>query len=193
MDLKIKHLAQITRKARKLYTGSSFSSSTWGHQACGFSDAMIVALERDALNSTGIKPAGRCRAVALVAAFGMQGTPRARLVRESITAWFELLRLCAPEALGRLKEAWSRAASNMQQTIKHSKHIHANVIGIMSNVIAILLKAGWAPTAVSVWRDELGSPWIMTGFKISPDVVSSAINRRLTNIDMARAGVSPKK
>jgi hypothetical protein len=57
----------------------------------------------------------------------------------------------------------------------------------MSNVIAILLKAGWVPTAFNVWRDESGSIWIMTGAKIAPDVVSRAINRCLTNIEMARA------
>ena len=81
---RIRKVAQVTRHARKLFSGSGFSSSTWGHPVSPLSESMIVQLERDALASTGIKPHGRCRAMALVVAFGLQGTPRSRLVREKL-------------------------------------------------------------------------------------------------------------
>jgi hypothetical protein len=186
-NLKIKSIAKITRKARKLYTGSGYSSSTWGHQACGFSDTMIINLERDALNSTGIKQAGRCRAVALIVAFGIQGNPRARLVRETVKAWFELLRMVDSRTMGELKIAWARATDHLQHTYAQNKNVQSNIIGVMSNVIAILIKAKWFPKALHVWQDEHGSSWVMSGAKVSPDIVANAINRSYTNLEMYRA------
>ncbi len=41
----------------------------------------MLGLERDALASTGISPAGRCRTLALAVSFGVLGTPRARIIR----------------------------------------------------------------------------------------------------------------
>lgn len=40
---KIKSLASISRGSRNLFTGSAFSSSTWGHQASALSDSHIIA------------------------------------------------------------------------------------------------------------------------------------------------------
>ena len=105
----IRKIAKISRKARKLYTGSGFSAATWGHQGSSLSDSHMIELERDALACTGIKPAGRCRAIGLFVAFGLQGTPRSRIVRETVKAWFELLRQLNSKLLGDLKKAWNKA------------------------------------------------------------------------------------
>ena len=81
-------IAKVSRKARKLFSGSACASSTWGHQASGFSDTNVVQLERDALSCTAMKPAGRCKVMALLVAYGLLGIPRSRVIRETMTAWF---------------------------------------------------------------------------------------------------------
>ena len=87
---KISKLAVLNRRARKLFTGSAFAMATWGHQAAAISDAKMLELERDALSCSGINPAGRCRTIGLVVAYGVQGTLRAGVVRETMRAWFSL-------------------------------------------------------------------------------------------------------
>jgi hypothetical protein len=59
--IKIARLAKISKLARKLFTGSSFSAQTWGHQGSAISENQMIDLERDALASTGIRSGGRCR------------------------------------------------------------------------------------------------------------------------------------
>ena len=81
MISKISQLAQISRQARKLFSGSGYAASTWGHQASGLSDSHILNLERSALSCTGIKAPGRCRTFALIISYGLLGTPRARFIR----------------------------------------------------------------------------------------------------------------
>ena len=71
---KISQIAKISRKAKTLFSGSAFPAATFGHQACGFSPSQMLSLERGALSCTGIKKEGRCRATALVVAFGPLGT-----------------------------------------------------------------------------------------------------------------------
>ena len=73
---RIANVAKHTRKARKLFTGSGFSVARWGHQSSSLADSSMVELERGARASTGIKPAGRCRTIALVVAVGLEGIPR---------------------------------------------------------------------------------------------------------------------
>ena len=66
--------------------------ATWGHQAAAISDSKTVELEKDALACSGINPAGRCRTLALPTAYGVLGTPRARIYREILRAWFDIIR-----------------------------------------------------------------------------------------------------
>ena len=54
---KVAQLEKISRSARKLFSGSVYSSSTWGHGACGVSDTQIESLENDALAAAGITAA----------------------------------------------------------------------------------------------------------------------------------------
>ena len=90
---KISRLASVSRNARKLFTGSAYAAATWGHQATALSDSQVIALERDALNCAGIKTSGRCRTMGLLVAYGKLGTPRARIIRETIKSWFELMKI----------------------------------------------------------------------------------------------------
>ena len=83
---KISNIARLHRGARKLFSGSGFTMATWGHQASGLSELEIKALEADALSCSAIRTPGRCATISLLLAYGQQGTPRAKIVRESIRA-----------------------------------------------------------------------------------------------------------
>ena len=180
---RIEKVAKICKSAgRKLFSGSAFASSTWGHEASGLAHSEILMLERDALKATGTKSAGRCKTTALICAYGVLGTPKARVVRETIRAWFKILRICKGKMMNQLKQAWPKQL----KTMLNNNHIK-NVKGIMSNVMYILLKAKWFPTSVIEWKDANGATWSMGGTKVSPDIVAAAIIKDLLLIDLQRA------
>ena len=75
-----KSLAQTFKIARKLYSGSGFSASTWGHQATGFTKSELIQIERQAADCTGVHPHGRCRFITLCVCCGPRGHPVARII-----------------------------------------------------------------------------------------------------------------
>ena len=179
---KVIKLAKISKRCRKLFTGSVYSSATWGHQASGISDSSILELDREALACSGINPAGRCRTMGLIAAYGLQGTPRSRLVRETIKAWFDVIKLGGPKLIKQIRAAWPEALKFIQNNPKSE-----NVVGLMTNLILILTKAKWTPSTYSAWRSPDGDTWSMTGSLVSPDIVASQVNKDLFISDFARA------
>ena len=182
---KIQKLSKIGRGARKLYLGSAFSMSTWGHQACAVSDNEMIALERDAISCTGITPAGRCRTIGLLVAYGVLNTPRARIIRETMRAWFDLLRQATgvPGAINDIRCSWAAAKMHMQ----NKRYTIKSVRGIMSNIMCILNQAGWIPVAFNCWLSETGATWVIEDFKTSPDIVAASIARAALNKDLVRA------
>ena len=88
---KTKQIANISRMAKKLYTGSCFSASTWGHQAAGVTPNEMIAIERNALACSGVSPIGRCRLVSLSVIYDPGGTPQARIVKDTIKFGFRSL------------------------------------------------------------------------------------------------------
>ncbi len=167
-----------------MYNGSAYSASTWGHQAAAISELQIIQLEREALACTGIKPSGRCRAIALLVAFGLNATPRARIIRETIRDYLNILAnnssVCVTNTTGC---AWIAAVKKLRENNNSTKY----VTGIMSNVILILLKAGWSPNAFNCWSDPSGTVWTLTNNSVSPDIVSSEIIKSYFAFDLARA------
>ena len=87
--------------------------ATWGHQAAAISDSKIVEVEKDALACSGINPAGRCRTLALTTAYGILGTPGARIYRETLRAWFDIIRNSSEEAHNQIRFAWGKAKEHM--------------------------------------------------------------------------------
>ncbi len=112
---KIAKIARISRKARKLFSGSAFSAATWGHQASGFSDSRISALESDALACTGINPSGRCRTIALAISYGILGAPRTRIIRETVQAWIQLIKQASDQASKQANNQVSQDISKCQR------------------------------------------------------------------------------
>ncbi len=205
---RISKLARISRKAKKLFSGSAFASTTWGHQACGLSSSEVISLERDALSCTGIKPAGRCRAISLAISFGILGTPRARIVRETIRSWFDVLSQ-SKDQFSDIRVAWSIAVEelsvastvvsqalaeneaflckNASFSLRRCANVPAKPKGIMSNLISILVAAGWQPTLFNCWTDESGDRWVLTDFSVSSDVVANAIIKAFFSKELVRA------
>jgi len=181
---KITKLAKISRRARKLFTGSAFAMATWGHQCSNVSVSQLLQLERDALSSSGIASAGRCRTVALLVVFGPLGTPRSRLVRETIGAWFQLLSSLSPACIDLLRKAWFEARTSLGDNPCVN-----DIKGILSNVIYILIKARWKPIAYNAWRDEDQSLWVLTPGEVSPNAVTAAIVKATTRVELKNAAL----
>lgn len=56
--------------------------------------------------SVAIDLAGRYRTIALTVAHGLLGTPRARDARETVRAWFDLLRKFDASRINDIRSAW---------------------------------------------------------------------------------------
>jgi len=178
--LRISRLARVSKHSRKLFYGSGFSAQTWGHQACAFSPSQLLSLERSALACAGIKAEGRCRTVALATAYAVLGPHRARIVRQTLRAWFSIVRTLSETQINDLRAAWSRA----RDALVDNDSMH-QVYGLMSNVIFMLNQAQWAPRAYNVWQDHEGSTWAMTEHSFSPGIVA-AITKAFLLLDCAR-------
>ncbi len=85
-------LAKISKQARKLYSGSLVSASTWGHPASNVANSPTEALEKRGALSTGIREAGRCRTSVLLVVFRPRGHAVARLLKDFFREWFAMWR-----------------------------------------------------------------------------------------------------
>ena len=84
---------------------------------------------------TGTKKAGRCRTLALVVAYGIGGTPRARATRETPRAWFHVLRFASTEFVSDIEAAWHKARYNMLVSNVNIK----SVKGFLTNISYIYI------------------------------------------------------
>ena len=136
---KIKGIAKVSRMARKLFTGSGFAAASWGHQSAGTTPTQLAIFERQALACSGLPTYGRCRLISLSVIYGINGTPQARMIRETINLWFQILRMqiCL---MKRIQESWLESRKCL---LKH-KHPYIQICGIMSNVIVLLIDAGFS-------------------------------------------------
>ena len=82
--------------------------------------------------------------------------------------------------MGDIKYAWIKA----KQVI--TEHGDSQVVGIMSNLISMLLKANWEPTAFNSWNHN-GLVWQLTGAKTPPDQVANAIIQSYASLELTRA------
>lgn len=141
-----------------------------------------MELETGSLACTGIKPGGRCRTLDLLIAYGLQGAPRYRIVRECVRLLFQPLMFCDSKMMAELRVAWSEDYAHL------SLDNNANLIrGIMTNIISLLFKAGWEPSNLNCWTDEDDAKWVVSGALVFPDVVAEAIDRLFFNIESGRA------
>lgn len=163
--------------------GSGFAVSTWGHQAIAISELRLRSLETDALACTGTKPGGRCRTTAFMVAYGLQGSPRAMIHRETIRAYFDVLRAASQEGIADIRSAWPKARDFLIGKKLNVLAVH----GVMSNVIYILLHAKWFPRTYNLLEDCNGAQWQIVDWHVSPDIVAAAVTESFFSHDVVRA------
>ncbi|MDP6586066.1 MAG: hypothetical protein QF535_15560, partial [Anaerolineales bacterium] len=122
--------------------------------------------------------------IALLAAYGTQGTPRARVVRETFRDWFSIIRQAQsePNLINDIRVAWAKA--KQQLSIDNAV---GNIRGIMSNVVYILNQAQWNPRTFDCWEDPLNNQWVIKDFKTAPDIVAAAVSRTFLDNELPRA------
>ena len=109
--------------------------------------------------------------MALIAAYGLLGTPRARVIRETIRNWFDALAFFqGAEDKQMLRSAWLEA----KRVLLDAKAPFNFIKGLMSNIIYILISAGWQPISVDAWADPHGDLYVLSK-TASPDIVASLI------------------
>ena len=83
-----------------------------------------------------------------------------------------------------LSEAWDKARTHM---MLHNNKVN-HVKGFMTNVIFILLKAGWSPKAYNLWIEPGGiNKWILGKDIVAPEAVTAAIINSHLAINLIRA------
>lgn len=86
----ITSLANLSRKAKLLFSGAGFPKYTLGFQVSGMSRMQWLQLETQAANATHI-PKGRCRYSALCITYGPNCHPFARGIKELFILWFKVI------------------------------------------------------------------------------------------------------
>ena len=111
----------------------------------------------------------------------MLGTPRARIIRETIRAWFSILNSATNDEIADIRLAWSKARDSVTQLLDDA------VCGLMSNIILILHRAKWIPRLYNRWSDGCGTAWVLSGGFSSPDLVANTIIKSYADLDLERA------
>ncbi len=115
--------------------------------------------------------------------FGVLGTPRARIIRETINAWFQLLAGSDSDLINNIRVAWGIA----KNLLLSSKSPVTQIKGLMSNIIYILLSAKWSPAQDNRWIDTNGDTWILLDSTASPNVLSAALIKTFFLSDLSTA------
>ena len=142
--------------ARKLFQSAGFSSTVWGHQGSGISDSHLRWLESRALSATGIPKPGRCKTIALIFSYWCLGTPAARIIRETVTAWSDVLKDSDPQNIDRISKAWDTVVYNCTYNNKTS---FFHVCGLLSNVVHMLFRLERKPRKFDEWESKNGDVW----------------------------------
>lgn len=118
--------------------------------------------------------------------FGLNDTARARIIREPIKAWLDILKPTEPHVILAINTVWNDIVHDLMTDIRFHKNK-----GVMPNIIYIyiyiLLKARWRPLSFNLWEDSQGSLWQFTSVSVSPSVVASALIESFFNLDLVRA------
>jgi len=113
---RIYRIAKVTRRARVLFSGAGYSKSTWGQQASAITLQEWSKIEVAAVNAAGFGK-GRCRYSALCIAYGPEGQPFTRAIKETFILWFKLvLPLIKHNSpiLIHIEESWNQIYKDMK-------------------------------------------------------------------------------
>lgn len=156
-------LAKLSRRTRVLFSGAGFSKSTWGFQTAGLSFAHWVKIEVAAANAAGFNQ-GRCRYSSLCIAYGENGHPFVRAIRELFVLWFKLiipLVKTKDKFLDELSVAWQLIKAQVNPDDKQItfKDSLIKVQGVVSQVVVFLYCLGWDPVRFDKWVSPAKESW----------------------------------
>ena len=84
-------LSSNIKGCSKLFSGSGYNASIWGHQLCGVEGPMLLKLEQHAAAVSGIRKAGRCRFTTNCITYGPRKHPFAQIISDTVRLWFKRL------------------------------------------------------------------------------------------------------
>jgi hypothetical protein len=103
-------------------------------------------------------------------------------VRESTTAWLDLIRTLEPQVVVQINKLWDQVVDTLQKDLRVHK-----VWGILSNIVYILLEARWNLLRFNLWEKPDGSQWQLTSQRVSPTLVATALAQSCFRQDRVRA------
>ena len=201
-------LAPTFRGARRLFAGSCFSASTWGHQVAGFSKSRLLQLEQAAARTSGIRANGRCRFFTVCVVYGPRNHPIARILRELFVVWFQVLSeilRSSPEWYIRIRRAWTLIRDRLSSSL-HKRSLRpptttpslinfkadfsdSQVCGIMSNVISTLFSLDWTPSHVDFWVSPSGDVFRLTSPSDNPTPLINELVDSYNTLQFPRAAL----
>lgn len=160
---RIYRIAKVSRRARVLFSGAGYSKSTWGQQASAITLQELAKIEAAAVNAAGFGK-GRCRCSALCIAYGLEGQPLTRAIKETFILWFKLILPLIKQnhpILNHIDESWNSIYRDMKlqdDQITLEKGL-ARADGIAAHITVILYSLKWKPIQYDTWEDPQGNPW----------------------------------
>ena len=177
----IVRLSKISPMARRLYSGSAFSVSTWGHVSRMLSDSSIAQLERDAANASGIKVTGRNLFMTNLVAYGKYSHPVARLYTDLVQSHFNVMKSIINDGITieTYRKAWTTVYAKVQAKHKQdSRKILQASTGPIYNTISMLLAIDWDPIFPDLWKHK-GESYVYdskTSVKVFSKYVVDSLN-----------------
>ena len=156
---KLRQLARVSTKARRLFRTGVVPQFAWGQEAKGLAPTVIGGFRTRAGQGTGVRKPGGCLTTALATAFEPSNDPAQVLVVSLLQVWCRLW-ASDPKWHSAISEVWVRTRARLEQ-----KHLGRwnGVSGHIGAVIATLLDLGWSPVSPSTWRDNRGILWALDG------------------------------
>jgi len=160
---RIYRIAKVTRRARVLFSGAGYSKSTWGQQASAITLQEWSKIEVAAVNAASFGK-GRCRYSALCIAYGPEGQPFTRAIKETFILWFKLILPLIKQnspILIHIEESWNQIYKDMklQDTKITLEKGLARADGIAAHITVILYSLQWKPIQYDTWEDPQGNTW----------------------------------
>ena len=116
------------------------------------------------------------RTLVLVSGYGVNDTPHARIIHETMVLWLVVLReFIWNYAIADIRLAWANAVEHLRLKRKHKLDephtymiTYREIRGIMTSMISLLVQSGWKPTASDVWQALNGDDWALADSFAAP-------------------------
>ena len=160
---RVKRLARVDKKARKLYSTGLQPVAAYGAVATGLTHSKVEQLRTLAVDACGL-PSGRCKTTALSLAFGEEGDPAVAMRTLILKDWIAFWRGASTSLRASLRHYWARMLPSWAKPYRWSR-----VRGPCGVVAATLFDVDWSPAAPDVWYPPQREGQEQQGWRISQD------------------------